>query len=53
MYYVYKCTKCDKETTIERSVDERDDKAVCIYCGAEVKRIFTAPSVMTADGYKQ
>lgn len=52
MYYVYKCTKCNQETTIQRSIENRDDKAVCS-CGAEVKRIFTAPSVMTADGYKQ
>lgn len=53
MYYVYKCTKCDKEATIERSIYCRDDKAICVYCGQDMKRIFTPPSVMTSDGYKQ
>ena len=53
MYYVYKCTKCDKETTIERSIYCRDDRAVCVYCGKEMKRIITPPSVLTSDGYKQ
>lgn len=53
MYYVYQCKKCKKETTIERAMDNRDDKAICVYCGEEMRRIITPPSVMTSDGYKQ
>lgn len=53
MYYVYQCKKCEKETTIERAMDNRDDKAICVFCGEEMKRIITPPSVMTSDGYKQ
>lgn len=53
MTYVYKCEHCGKEITINKPMSESDRKEFCEICENELKRIYTAGSILTGDGFKR
>ena len=43
--YIYKCTRCEKETEVERSMTADSTPNVLCSCGGTTQRIFLAPGV--------
>lgn len=53
MTYIYKCPHCEKTTEIIKPMGESDHKEFCKICEGELKRVYEAPSIATADGIKK
>ena len=45
MNYDYKCTKCNSELTIERSIHEEVRPPTCFDCHSSMDRVWSAPSI--------
>lgn len=43
--YQIKCKACEKQDTIYRKVEQRDDLPLCSACKSEVQRIITLPMI--------
>jgi putative FmdB family regulatory protein len=43
--YSYTCIECDVSKDISRSVEERDEPALCEKCGYRMSRSFATPQI--------
>ena len=52
MIYNYKCPNCGKEQQIEKAMCDSARVERCDNCEFVMDRVYTAPSITTADGNK-
>ena len=52
MKYPYKCPKCENKETVTKMMAESSREEKCSKCDTVMKRVWTAPSIATADGRK-
>jgi len=50
MMYDYRCTQCNTEITIERSIHDEPRSPSCFDCHIEMVRKFDAPSIQFKGG---
>ena len=53
MVYLYECKKCEKEIQVDKPMSESDCVEHCHICGSVMDRVYSAPSINTADGTKR
>ena len=53
MTYLYQCPYCLFEVRIEKPMALSDRIEHCEICEGEMKRVFEAPTIFTADGMKK
>lgn len=53
MTYKYKCPHCKIEIDIVKPMNESDHAEYCDECGNELKRVYEASTIITADGIKR
>jgi len=51
MLYEYKCGVCSKITRDIRTVEERNNIAICEKCGGAAKKIISTPSLVTDTNF--
>ena len=44
--YEYACQQCEQHYDIDRPMSEASDPHQCPFCGADAKRVFTAPKFL-------
>ena len=53
MRYLHKCPHCKIEVIIEKPINESNRVEHCAICKNELKRVYEAKSIATADGFKK
>ena len=48
--YVYLCTKCKKESVVERPMSEESNQSIFCPCGGTAARVYTSPSISFKGG---